>query len=314
MLWKKSKAGEPSWNAPWSAGRPGWHLECSVMATELLGDTFDIHGGGFDLIFPHHENECAQSEAVTGKNFVNTWMHAGFLQINDEKMSKSLGNFTTINEALELVHPEVLRIFMISCHYRSQLEYSTKRLISSAESLTRLYLSLRDLDLQNTIKNTELEKNIEIKKIYDNYQNLFMQAMNDDFNTPEALAVLFELAREVNKLKDNKSNSDNLIFANYLGLLLKKLANILGLLLIDAEEFLQQKIIKITIEDPENIDDNVEKNDIREISDQEIKDLIVQRDNARLDKNWQLADEIRDRLQNMGIVLEDSATGTKWRR
>ncbi|HAT8179333.1 TPA: cysteine--tRNA ligase [Legionella pneumophila] len=272
VLWKKAKPGEPSWPSPWGEGRPGWHIECSAMAMHELGEQFDIHGGGLDLQFPHHENEIAQSEAATGKPFANYWLHVGMLQVNGEKMAKSIGNFYTIADVLKEHHPEVIRYFLLSSHYRSPLNYSEENLLNAKKALIRLYQAIKDVPPQT--KDSTL----------DNYwQEQFNQAMNDDFNTPVALSVLFQLAHEV-----NKSNSP--VLANTL----KNLAGILGVLQKDPESFLQSGL-------PEE-----EK--------LAIEQLIAERLQARAERNWSKADHIRSDLLSKGIELEDNATGTTWRR
>jgi cysteinyl-tRNA synthetase len=275
VLWKLAKPNEPSWDSPWGAGRPGWHLECSVMSMSLLGEHFDIHGGGKDLIFPHHENEIAQSEGATHCKFVNTWMHAGYLQINKEKMSKSLGNFFTIRDVLVNHHPEALRFFFITSHYRSPLSYSEDNLTQARSSLDRFYTALRDLPLADPIADSESEKK-------------FIDAMNDDFNTPIAMAVLFDIAHEIQRLREN-----NLELAAQYGALLKKLGNILGILQNDPNTFLQSGSAELDIEKIEN--------------------LISARNAARANKNWAEADRIRSELTDMSVVLEDSGEKTTWR-
>lgn len=278
VLWKAAKPNEPFWPSPWGPGRPGWHTECSVMSKQLLGETFDIHGGGPDLKFPHHENERAQSEAISGRPFVNLWMHTGYLQIDREKMSKSLGNFITIREFLRDYHPEVLRYFNISSHYRSPIDYSSENLELAHLSLQRLYIALRGLNEVPVPKNSEFE-------------NRFKEAMDDDFNTPEALAVLFDLVRELNREREiNPPRADEL------GALLKYLANILGILNALPENFLQGRQ---GLSDKET---------------QEIENLIALRDHARKQKDWQEADRIRGKLTELGIELEDTSQGTLWRK
>ena len=276
-LWKIAKPNEPSWESPWGAGRPGWHIECSAMSTAVLGNTFDIHAGGLDLKFPHHQNEIAQAEAATGQKFANIWMHTGLLQVNDEKMSKSLHNFTTVREALAEDSAEVIRYFMISSHYRSPLNYSTENMQTARAALQRFYTALRGLPDATEIDNA-------------NYETRFIAAMDDDFNTPEALAILFELTREINRLK----NTD-IQLAAALGSLLKRLASTFGLLQDNAEHFLQMR------------------NDT-DLSNDAIEQLIAQRNIARSNKNWQESDRIRDQLLTEGISLEDSATETTWRK
>lgn len=282
VLWKMAKPGEPFWESSFGKGRPGWHLECSVMAMKNLGETFDIHGGGPDLKFPHHENERAQSEAATGKRFVNLWMHSGYLQIDKEKMSKSLGNFITIREFLASYHPEVLRYFNLMSHYRSPVDYAQDNIDSAISGMERLYTALRGLNL--TDRNARIEEKNE-------YEERFKKAMDDDFNTPVALAVLFDLVREMNRHRDSKPS-----LSAELGNLLKKLGNILGLLYEDPEIFLQSVVKGGALET------------------WAIEDLIAKRNEARKDKHWALADQFRDELLKHGIVLEDTSSGTLWRR
>ncbi|WGE92296.1 cysteine--tRNA ligase [Actinobacillus genomosp. 1] len=277
VLWKMSKEGEPSWQSPWGNGRPGWHIECSAMNSKELGEHFDIHGGGSDLMFPHHENEIAQSCCAHGGDYVNYWLHTGMLTIDDEKMSKSLGNFFTIRTMLEKYESETLRYFFLTAHYRSLLNYSLDNLDLARSALERLYTSLRGCDLSVEIAGGE------------QYVEAFKAAMDDDFNTPGALAVLFEIAREVNKLK-----TEDMAKANGLAVRLKELAGVLGLLYQDPEAFLQG-------------DTN---ND--EVA--EIEALIKQRNEAKVAKNWAVADEVRDKLKAMNIVLEDTPNGTTWRK
>jgi cysteinyl-tRNA synthetase len=279
VLWKAAKPDEPSWKSPWGDGRPGWHIECSAMSTELLGNHFDIHGGGHDLQFPHHENEIAQSEACTGEHFANYWLHNGFIRVDKEKMSKSLGNFFTIRDVLKEYKGEDIRYYILTSQYRSPLNYSTIQLDSARSSLDRLYTALRNLQVAEPLQESDYEKR-------------FYAAMDDDFNTPEALAVLFELARETNRLrKDDDSNA-----AAQTGALLTKLANILGLL-------------------EGNIEDWFKGNSQQDgISDDEIDSLVTQRTQAKTNKDWAEADRLRDLLTEAGIELEDSATGTSWRR
>jgi cysteinyl-tRNA synthetase len=272
VLWKASKANEPSWNSNWGDGRPGWHIECSAMSTKCLGNHFDIHGGGMDLSFPHHENEIAQSECATGEHYVNTWMHCGFVRVDDEKMSKSLNNFFTIREVLKKFHPEVIRYFLLASHYRSPVNYSQENLLSAKASVTRLYSALDGIEAAEPTANTEYEAN-------------FMAVMNDDFNTPKAMAVLFELAKEINTHK-----SPGLV-----GLLIK-LANQIGLLEQSPEVFFKAQ--------PSDSD----------LTAEEIEALIAERKQAREDKNFSRSDEIRAQLSKQGIELLDSAAGTAWRR
>lgn len=276
VLWKRAKPDEPSWDSPWGAGRPGWHIECSAMSTDCLGDHFDIHGGGYDLQFPHHENEIAQSEAATGKTFVDVWMHVGYLQINREKMSKSLGNFFTVRDVLKHYPAEVIRYFLLSSHYRSQLNYSTENLESARGALERFYLSLRDLPVTEALSKTD-------------YEEKFHAAMLDDFNTPEALAVLFNIAHEINQLRES-----DLDRAAQLGALLKQLAGIFGILQQDPQAFLQA---------------GLNENEVTKI-----EKLIALRTKAREQKLWEEADKIRDQLRAMRVEIEDGSHGTTWRR
>lgn len=274
VLWKMAKPGEPSWESPWGQGRPGWHIECSAMSTCCLGNHFDIHGGGMDLQFPHHENEIAQSEAATGETFVNYWMHNGFVRVNEEKMSKSLGNFFTVREVLKQYRPEIIRFFILSSHYRSPLNYSDEQLDDASVALTRLYNALRGVDAAGEAEENEFSRR-------------FQQAMDDDFNTPVALSVLFDLARELNKAQ-NKSP---------LAASLKKLAGVLGLLQDDPDNFLQGGASDAGI------------------TEKQILELIEARKTAKANKDWPLADNIRDQLKSQGILLEDIAGGgTHWRR
>ncbi len=278
VLWKAAKPGEPAWDSPWGPGRPGWHIECSAMSACHLGEHFDIHGGGMDLKFPHHENEIAQSEAATGHKFVNFWMHNGFVQVNEEKMSKSLGNFFTVREVLKHYMPEVVRYFILASHYRGPLNYSTDNLDNAKAALERFYLALRGLPA------------VEAQDGGD-YERRFKASMDDDFNTAEAVAVLFDLAREINRVRH-----DNPVEAAHLAAVLKRLGGILGLLQADPETFL--KGIAAT----------------SGLTAQEIDQLIAKRDAARKGKNWAESDRIRDWLKSQGVVLEDGAGGTSWRR
>lgn len=276
-LWKSAKPDEPSWQSPWGDGRPGWHIECSAMSTKALGDTFDIHGGGADLTFPHHENEIAQSEGATGHPFVKYWMHNGFVRINDEKMSKSLGNFFTVREILERYQAEEVRYFILTSQYRSPLNYSDEHLDNARNALTRFYTALRGLPEATPTADTQFEKD-------------FHAAMQDDFNTPEALATLFELVREINRVR-----ADDEAAAVSLGALLRQLGDLIGILQSDAESYLRG---------------GASAND----GDAEIDALVAQRNEAKANKDWGTADEIRNKLQEMGVVLEDGPSGTTWRR
>jgi len=276
VLWKTAKAGEPSWPSPWGEGRPGWHIECSAMNKKHLGTTFDIHGGGSDLSFPHHENEIAQSCCANHSDYVKYWMHSGMVQVDNEKMSKSLGNFFTIRSVLEQYDAESVRYFLLSSHYRSQLNYTQENLDQAHSALERLYTALRDITPQAASE-----------ELRSKYWQSFQQAMDDDLNAPEAMSVLFEIAREINRNRDSDPDT-----AAHLAQILIELAEVMGLLQQSPEEFLQGD------------DDDVAK----------IEALIAKRNQARSDKNWAAADEARDELTNMGIVLEDGAEGTRWRR
>jgi cysteinyl-tRNA synthetase len=276
VLWKAAKPGEPSWESPWGAGRPGWHIECSVMSTCCLGETFDIHGGGPDLVFPHHENEIAQSEAATGKQYANAWMHAGAVRVDGEKMSKSLGNFFTIREVLEKYEPEVVRYLLVSSHYRSPINYSEDSLKEAKGALERFYTALRGLP-DVPARGAEA------------FVSRFGEAMDDDFNSPEACAVLFEMAREVNRLRDTDLQSAAALAAR-----LKELAGVLGVLQLDADAFLQAGAGG-------------------KVDAAEVEALIAARLQARAEKNWAESDRIRDQLAAMGVVLEDGKGGTTWR-
>lgn len=277
VLWKMSKENEPSWESPWGKGRPGWHIECSAMNSKELGEHFDIHGGGSDLMFPHHENEIAQSCCANHGEYVNYWLHTGMLTIDKEKMSKSLGNFFSIRYMLDLYDAESLRYFFLTAHYRSLLDYSIDNLNLARSALERLYTALRGCDLTVPAKGGE------------QYVESFKTAMDDDFNTPGALAVLFEMAREINKLKTEDAEK-----ANGLAVRLKELAGVLGLLEQDPEAFLQGDA----------------NND--EVA--EIEALIKQRNEAKAAKNWAVADEVRDKLKAMNIALEDTSNGATWRK
>ena len=283
VLWKSAKPDEPSWESPWGNGRPGWHIECSAMSTDCLGNHFDIHGGGLDLQFPHHENEIAQSEAATGCQFVNYWIHNGFVQINEEKMSKSLGNFFTLREVLKTYAPEVIRYFILASHYRSPLNYADQNLDGARLALERFYTALRSVDFD-----------IDVAAVTDggDYQARFRAAMDDDFNTPEALAVLFEIATALNRAKADK---DAALAAQLAGNL-RYLAGVIGLLQGDADTFLKGHAV----------DDG--------LSDEKIESLVQQRIDAKQAKEWGEADRIRDELLAQGVIVEDGAGGSRWRR
>lgn len=276
VLWKAAKAGEPAWSSPWGEGRPGWHIECSAMNKKHLGTTFDIHGGGSDLAFPHHENEIAQSCCANHSDYVKYWMHSGMVQVDDEKMSKSLGNFFTIREVLKAYDAETVRYFLLSSHYRSQLNYTEENLNQAHSALERLYTALRGI-----------EPKTASEELRNAYWEQFQNAMDDDFNAPEAMSVLFDIARDINRHRDSDSEK-----TAQLASILKEFAEVMGLLQRDPNQFLQGD------------DDDVAK----------IEALIAKRNNARAEKNWAVADEARDELTAMGIELEDGPEGTRWRR
>ncbi|WP_415891654.1 cysteine--tRNA ligase [Neptuniibacter sp. PT8_73] len=278
VLWKSAKEGEVSWDSPWGLGRPGWHIECSAMSKCCLGPTFDIHGGGPDLPFPHHENEIAQSEAANGCTYVNTWMHAGPVRVNSEKMSKSLGNFFTIRDVLEKYNAEVVRFFLARVHYRTYIDYSEDSLKEARVMLERFYQALRGVEISDEAPANDFDAR-------------FVEAMNDDFNTPKAISVLFELVNEL-----NKATRENSPEAGKLAGQLVRLGSILGLLQQDADAFLKG-------EDKEG-----------ELSSDEIEALIVQRAEAKKAKNFAESDRIRDELAEQGIILKDSREGTTWFR
>ncbi len=304
VLWKGSKPGEPTWDSPWGPGRPGWHIECSAMSRKYLGDTFDIHGGGKDLVFPHHENEVAQSEGASGKKFVNTWIHHGFVTISDEKMSKSLGNFLTIRDVLKHYHPEVLRFFIFSTHYRNPLDFSETAMADATAGLDRLYECMATIDALNDAEineeKTALVSPKDSKKLR-TIEERFQKAMDDDFNTAMAMGILFDAVKVINKicqqLPVNPSKPDIALLKDS-GVLIKKLAAIMGLLQEDARSYLQQKKAALL----NGLD----------ISEQEILQLIQERKDARAAKDWARGDTIRDRLLAMGIELKDSSSGTTW--
>lgn len=297
VLWKMAKAHEPSWPSPWGDGRPGWHIECSAMSTCCLGNHFDIHGGGMDLQFPHHENEIAQSEGATGEKFVNLWMHNGFVRVNEEKMSKSLGNFFTVREVLKQYRPEIIRFFILSSHYRSPLNYSDEQLNEGGAALNRLYTALRGVAVPDVPVSAD-------------YQSRFEQAMKDDFNTPVAVSVLFDLARELNKNKDSDSER-----AGQLASSLKQLGGLLGILQDDPDVFLKGKVYTLNAEPASFEVAGMPGDLVSTLTEEAIEHQIQARLDAKKAKNWALADQIRDQLKEQGIILEDAPNGTtSWRR
>jgi cysteinyl-tRNA synthetase len=299
VLWKAAKAGEPQWASPWGQGRPGWHIECSAMSTKCLGNTFDIHGGGHDLQFPHHENEIAQSEAATGCEYARNWMHVGFINVDGEKMSKSLGNFFTIRDVMAQFHPETVRFFLLSSHYRSQVNFSDSALIEAHNSLSRLYQALKTVEQQQgqavEIDASAIEQ-IVINDIYCSAAGqAFIKAMNDDFNSSVAISILFGLARDINKA----IKAEDLAQAWQLAQQLKVLAQPLNILQQPVQQFLQAVI-------------GAESDD--GLTDAVIDALIIERADAKANKEFARADEIRVQLKEAGIELEDSRSSTTWRR
>lgn len=277
VLWKLAKPGEPQWDSPWGPGRPGWHIECSAMANCLLGKHFDIHGGGLDLQFPHHQNEIAQSEAANDCKFVNSWMHVGYVTVDKEKMSKSLGNFFTIREVLKSYDAEVIRYFMIASHYRSPINYSQQNLSNAHNGLERFYSAMRDLPESKEIDTGGFEQK-------------YLAAMQDDFNTPVAISVLFDIVREINRLKDEQK----FVEAAGVATLLKRLGSILGILQNNPEDFLKGSLSNNEVD--------------------RIEALIQSRNQARNEKNWTEADRLRMELQSLGVIIEDGPKGTTWRK
>jgi cysteinyl-tRNA synthetase len=284
VLWKKQKPGEPTWESPWGMGRPGWHIECSAMSMKYLGETIDIHSGGLDLIFPHHENEIAQSEGATGKEFARYWMHNGFLNVNNEKMSKSLNNFFTVRDIAEHFDLEVLRMFMISAHYRSPINFSDDLLEQTKSGLDRLYNAKNNMLylLESAVEKEATQEDQELIKRLGEHKNKFIEAMDDDLNTADALAAIFDLIRDSNgSLKPESSKAAVKASLD----MLMELSDVLGLLSKKEESI-----------------------------DAEIEALIEERQKARKEKNWVLSDKIRDDLKAQGIVLEDTPSGVKWKR
>ncbi|MEI6135086.1 MAG: cysteine--tRNA ligase [Desulfomonile sp.] len=299
-LWKAAKIGEPFWNSPWGPGRPGWHIECSAMSMRYLGSTFDIHGGGADLTFPHHENEIAQSEAATGEPFAKYWIHNGFVNIRSEKMSKSLGNVLNIRDILKATHPETLRLFLLSSHYRSPLDFSDTSIKEASVGLERLYAALSSLE--------ELERSGgEISSLPEELSNLemrFREAMDDDFNTPKGLAIMFEASRAINRIhSESGGNKEKIPSPDLLEKARKELLgwaqDVFGILNETSQDFLERARKSGAIE--------------LGISEDEIRELLDQRAEARKARNFKLADEIRDKLLSWGILIEDGPKGSIWR-
>lgn len=304
VLWKGSKPGEPTWDSPWGPGRPGWHIECSAMSRKYLGETFDIHGGGQDLIFPHHENEIAQSEGANGKPFVKTWIHHGFVTIRDEKMSKSLGNFLTIRDILAHYHPEILRFFIFSTHYRNPLDFSETAMRDATTGLERLYECVAAIDAlpadSGDRKTASILSAKDSKKITE-LEKRFQEAMDNDFNTAQAQGVFFDAVKTINRLQGKitpTSAAADVQFLKNGTATLKKLAAIMGLLREDAQQFLAARKEKLIADS--------------EIDPAAVEALIAERYQCRLDKNWARSDEIRDELLAQNIALHDGPEGTTW--
>lgn len=304
VLWKASKPGEPTWDSPWGPGRPGWHIECSAMSKKYLGETFDIHGGGQDLIFPHHENEIAQSEGANDKQFVKMWIHHGFVTIRDEKMSKSLGNFLTIRDILDHYHPEILRFFIFSTQYRNPLDFSETAMQDATTGLERLYTCVATIDDLNpesfSADADTVISDKDIQKI-ESMENRFQQAMDNDFNTAQAQGIFFDTVKVINRVHEllpaSPAKGDILLLKKAVETL-KKLADIMGLLRSDATSFLTNQKEKLAAD-----------LDIDEVA---IEQLIAERYQCRVAKNWARGDEIRDELLAKNIVLKDGQEGTTW--
>ncbi|MCH6268798.1 cysteine--tRNA ligase [Neobacillus citreus] len=282
-LWKAAKEGEIFWESPWGPGRPGWHIECSAMAKKYLGETIDIHAGGQDLTFPHHENEIAQSEALSGKTFSRYWMHNGYINIDNEKMSKSLGNFVLVHDIIKQINPQVLRFFMLSVHYRNPINYSQELLESTTAALDRLTTSYQNLKHRREASANLPDNNQEWLDKISRHRDEFIEAMDDDFNTAKAISVLFELSK----------------LANYYLMEKNTAAEVIDAFTSQFEELFA--VLGLTFEQ-------------EELLDEEIDTLIEQRIQARKDRNFQLADQIRDQLKEMNIILEDTPQGTRWKR
>ncbi|MGD9083017.1 MAG: cysteine--tRNA ligase, partial [Desulfobacterales bacterium] len=295
VLWKSSKPGEPAWESPWGMGRPGWHIECSAMSNEYLGETFDIHGGGKDLCFPHHENEIAQSESISGKLFVKYWIHNGFVNINQEKMSKSLGNFLMIKDVLKTYHPETVRLFLLSNHYRSPIDFTDQALDEARMGLDKIYALLERIENKIGVGS---DQDVEPGECWQR----FSDAMDDDFNSAQGIGILFDTVRSMNRLLDQKKNDLTIEIkktarSHYADIL--KIGGILGILGEHPKVYFEKKQTRIL--EQKSIDPEV------------IDQMIKERDEARKSKSWEKADQIRNRLADMNIVLEDRAEGTIWK-
>ena len=306
-LWKSSKPDEPSWKSPWGEGRPGWHIECSAMSCKHLGESFDIHGGGKDLVFPHHENEVAQSEAASGKTFAKYWLHNGFVNVNQEKMSKSLGNFFTIRDLLGLYHPEILRFFLLTTHYRSPIDYSDKSLKDAETALERIYTTLAAIDtiISNgtdaSSPSQTKERDNHAEELINSLAERFEEAMDDDFNSALAIAAIFDTVRSINRW----INAPGFIGSKAAVAVLAKaketlldVGEVLGILKSDPARFM------------ESLQDSRKKD--QKIDTAKVEALIAERWGARSDKDWAKSDEIRDQLSSMGVVIKDSKDGTTW--
>jgi cysteinyl-tRNA synthetase len=301
VLWKGSKPGEPKWDSPWGEGRPGWHIECSAMSRKYLGETFDIHGGGQDLVFPHHENEIAQSTGTTGKSFANIWIHHGFVTIRDEKMSKSLNNFLTIREVLDQYPPEVVRLFIFSTHYRNPLDFSESALLDAETGLDRMYDCLSRIAGCREGKGGKTGISAKDREKIESLRQRFEHAMDNDFNTAQGLGLLFDTVKVLNKVVQVsrvRPAEEDLALLKEGGQTVRELADIMGLLQQDPEAYVAAKKAKL-----------LEKLDI---SGEDIEKMIAERNEARQRKDWAAGDRIRDRLLEMGIELQDGPEGTTW--
>ena len=293
-LWKATKPNEPKWESPWGEGRPGWHIECSVMSKAHLGETFDIHAGGSDLIFPHHENEIAQSECANGTVYANYWLHNGMIKIQSQKMSKSLGNFATIKDLVKQYAPELIRFFILSSQYRQSIDFNPEALAKSAEGLDRIYGALEKFE--SAVSEETRQAAIKEGKIVEPYRNDFLEAMSDDLNSPQAIAVLFDLTRKLNSVDPHQQEAFNLYHT------LLHLGDILGILKTPSGQWFKTPRIK----------EQAAKDEA--LSDEKIEELIEQRRQARANRDWATADNIRDQLQAANIHLEDRDGKTVWRR
>jgi cysteinyl-tRNA synthetase len=310
VLWKASKEGEPWWDSPWGRGRPGWHIECSVMSQRFLGETFDIHGGGEDLIFPHHENEIAQSEGATGKPFARYWMHNGFIKVNSEKMSKSLGNIFTIKDVLKMYHPEVVRLFIVQSHYKSFIDFSDDSLAEARTALERFYSTLKNINnaLESTIDFSDITtknltgEDVEIFNKIEELPNRFIEAMDEDFNTARAIGHIFDAVRLINGYLAESSFSiapESLFILDTAKGYIREVGKVLGLFLEDPDEYF--------------LEDRQREAVKRGLDIEEIELLIEERRKARAEKDWKRADEIRDHLASKGVSLKDAPDSTAWK-